>query len=130
MDTNQTLKIMRTTESIFREIESVPDFTEHKIDSIDYKNGYGDTPLHIVSYWGDCEAISILVAAGANLNAIGESGFTPLHCAAQMNKANAVELLLQLGAGVVLSDLGESPITLAEALNYEEVINAFNRFNN
>ena len=47
---------MRTIETIFREIEGVPDFAMYSINSVHYTNGYGDTPLHIVSYWGDCEA--------------------------------------------------------------------------
>ncbi|NIN34750.1 MAG: ankyrin repeat domain-containing protein, partial [Gammaproteobacteria bacterium] len=35
-------------------------------------------PIHVAAAWGDCEAISILVDAGADINARGERGFTPL----------------------------------------------------
>jgi hypothetical protein len=45
---NTLLNAMRDIETIFREIENVPDFTGHNIDSVKYTNDYGDTPLHIV----------------------------------------------------------------------------------
>lgn len=116
---------MRTIETIFREIESVPDFAMHSIKSVHYTNGYGDTPLHIVSYWGDCEAISILVANGANINATGESGFTPLHCATQMNKPEAIQLLLRLGAESNIPDSANlSPLELAKILELSEAVKA------
>jgi uncharacterized protein len=114
---------MRTIETIFREIEGVPDFAMHSINSVHYTNGHGDTPLHIVSYWGDCEAISILVANGANINATGESGFTALHCAAQMNKPEAIQLLLKLGAKPDIHDSNNLiPLELAKILKLSEAV--------
>ncbi len=116
---------MRTIETIFKEIENAPDFAMHNIDSVHYKNGYGDTPLHIVCYWGDCEAISIIVSAGADINAIGESGFTPLHCATQMNKTEAIQLLLSLGAKPDIPDNDNLiPLDLAEILELSEATHA------
>lgn len=113
---------MRSVESIFREIEQVPDFAAHVIDSVSYRNGYGDTPLHIVSYWGDCEAIAILVAAGADINALGESGYTPLHCAAESNKSEAISLLLRLGAEILMGSTGDTALDIAVSLNNEDAI--------
>ncbi|MDX1458028.1 MAG: hypothetical protein R3276_10600 [Marinobacter sp.] len=74
---------MRDIETILKEIEAVPDFFGHEVISVTYKNGYGDMPLHIVSGWGDCDAIQVLVRAGAPIDAPGEGGFTPLHCAVE-----------------------------------------------
>lgn len=118
---------MRTIENIFKEIESVPDFAGHTVISVDYKNAYGDTPLHIVSNWGDCEAIEILVSAGADLNAMGESGFTPLHCAAEQNKPEAITKLIKLGAISIQDEDGQTPLELARVLGNTEAISALSK---
>ena len=120
----RALNVMRDIEAIFREIENVPDFMGQKIESISCKNSYGDSPLHIVSNWGDCEAIEVLISAGADIDAKGESGFTPLHCAVEQNKPAAVLKLLYLGAKVLKNDDGETPLELAELLKNTEVVNA------
>lgn len=87
---------MRSIESIFREIEGVPDFATHNITSVHYRDGCGDTPLHIVSYWGDCEAISMLLDAGADINAIGETGFTSLELAISLGNIEVANLFDEL----------------------------------
>ncbi|WP_445359535.1 ankyrin repeat domain-containing protein [Microbulbifer sp. ANSA005] len=104
---------MRDIETILREIENVPDFMGHNITDVTYRNGYGDTPLHIASNWGDCEAIELLVSAGADINAIGETGYTPLHCAAEQNWPRAVAKLLELGAKILEDKDGLTPLELA-----------------
>jgi len=108
---------MNEIESLFQKIESVPDFMGHKIDSVMYQNGYGDTPLHIVSSWGDCDSIKILLKSGADINAQGETGFTPLHCACEQNQPKAIELLVSFGAKIKKDGNGLSPKELAESLN-------------
>lgn len=118
---------MRTTEDIFKEVERVPDFYGHRIDSVFYRNGYGDTPLHIVANWGDCEAISVLLSAGADVNAIGESGFTPLHCAAEQNRSGAIILLRKAGASTIGDADGETPLELATSLGNRQAINALRK---
>lgn len=116
------LNAMRDIEAIFEAVEKVPDFIGHEINSVSYKNGYGDSPLHVVANWGDIEAIEILVSAGADINAKGETGFTPLHCAAEQNRSAAVVKLLQLGAKVLKNDDGETPLELAKSLKNIEAI--------
>lgn len=120
---------MRKIEDIFREIESVPDFAGHTITSVNYRNGYGDTPLHIVCVWGDSEAIEILVAEGADINAVGETGFTPLHCAAEQNMPLAIAKLLELGAISSIDKNGHTPLELAQILDNEEAIIALREIN-
>lgn len=53
---------MRSVESIFREIEQVPDFAVHTIDSVSYRNGYGDTALDIAVSLNNEDAIAILIS--------------------------------------------------------------------
>lgn len=113
---------MRSLSDIFEEIKTVPDFFEHEIDSVDYRNDYGDTPLHIVSNWGDCEAIHLLIEAGADINAQGERGYSPLHCATEQNHPKAIKMLIFLGAEIQLDDDGYSPLELAKLLENIEAI--------
>ncbi|MDN6858087.1 ankyrin repeat domain-containing protein [Pseudomonas sp. CAN2814] len=117
---------MRTLKEIFTEIESVPDYFGHQISSVDYQNGWGDTPLHIVSCWGDCEAIKMLVEAGADINKPGETGFTPLHCAVEQDHPQAVALLLALGAKALPDANGLLPSDLARLLNHDDVLKLLN----
>lgn len=121
------LNAMSEIEHIFRKIESVPDFSGCTVDSVHFRNGYGDTPLHVVSNWGDCEAIKVLVSAGADVNAVGETGFTPLHCASEQNHSRAVALLLSFGASIMKDGNGETPQSLAELLGNKEAILAFTK---
>ena len=124
----RALNVMPTIEDIFRKIESVPDFSMHKIDSVHYRNGYGDTPLHIVSYWGDVQAINILVENGADLNSIGETGYSPLHCAVEQDRIEAVELLLSLGCSQLQDDRGDTPYQMAVERGNKGVIGAFSGY--
>ena len=39
----------------------------------------GATPLHIATFFGDAEAVQLLLAAGASPTAVGASGATPMH---------------------------------------------------
>lgn len=65
------------------------------IQDVNQKNCCGDTPLHMVVHWGEIESARSLIAAGADLNAQGERGFTPLFYARTVEMAR---LLLNSGA--------------------------------
>ncbi|WLT31983.1 ankyrin repeat domain-containing protein [Geothrix sp. PMB-07] len=61
----------------------------------------GFTPLHTAAYLGDVESVRLLVAAGADVNAVSAFGTTPLTRAVDRNPKDAaamVTLLLSLGA--------------------------------
>ncbi|CAM3798117.1 ankyrin repeat domain-containing protein [Parendozoicomonas haliclonae] len=122
---------MNNIEHILKKIESTPDFFGHTINSVNYRNGYGDTPLHILGNWGDCDSIKALIEAGANINAIGEAGFTPLHCASEQNHPEAISLLIAYGAKSLSDENGLTPLKLAELLENNEAVKslkqAFNK---
>jgi uncharacterized protein len=76
----------------------------------------GDTPLHVVLRRQDTEAALMLVAAGANVTAVGDMSETPLHLAVKQGNVVAVEALLAAGADPeALSEFGETPRSLAAA---------------
>ena len=110
-------------EELFKKIESVPDFAGHVIDGVNHRNGYGDSPLHIVSNWGDIDAIKLPVSGGADINAQGETGFTPLYCAVEQNHPIALKTLLSLGVKAIKDSSGDLPIDLAKSLQHNECIN-------
>ena len=59
----------------------------------------GSTALHIAAWNGHCEAIGVLLAAGADIDALTtKSKWTPLYHAARNGQAVAVERLLRAGA--------------------------------
>jgi uncharacterized protein len=70
----------------------------------------GDTPLHVIVRRGDAHAARILIAAGADVNAVGDMGETPLHLAVRMGLEPIVAALLQAGADPDLrSEFGVTP---------------------
>lgn len=116
---------MRTLSEVLSQVEAVPDYAGHKVSSVNYRNCYGDTPLHIVANWGDCEAIRLLVEFGADINAKGETGFTPLHCAAEQDREEAVRFLLSLGAHIEKDEEGNTALELAKLLDNSSAVRGF-----
>ena len=59
----------------------------------------GDTPLHATLYRDDDYGARLLIEAGADIDAVGNKGYTPLHAAVFEGNAALVEALLAAGAG-------------------------------
>jgi uncharacterized protein len=62
--------------------------------ALDSRDAEGDTPLHVLLWRGDVEGARQVVAAGADVDAVGDLEETPLHVAVRRGLADAVELLL------------------------------------
>ncbi len=60
--------------------------------------GAETSPLHMAAYWGRLENVSLLVKAGAELEARNEKGKTPLMYAAGEDMLDIAEILLKAGA--------------------------------
>ncbi len=67
-------------------------------------NGEGQTPLHYAVQFCDGKSASVLLNAGAHINAIDRRGKTPLHYAAETNNENTAKVLLETGADVDITD--------------------------
>ena len=68
------------------------------IDPMSYRTSDGDHLIHIASLRGDVETVRILLAAGEDVNAIGDMGNTPAHYAAMAKCQNLFDLLIANGA--------------------------------
>jgi ankyrin repeat protein len=81
---------------------------------IDGRLGDAATALHWAVYWDNAEVVSLLVQAGANVNAVTDLGITPLYLAASNGNAAVVQQLLDKRADPNLaSTAGVSPLMRA-----------------
>ena len=117
---------MKTINEIFKIINDGGLFYETIVDSVHTEDIFGNTALHIVSSWGDTESIKTLLEAGADINKIGEDGFTALHDAVEQNQIEAVKYLVSKGAKSIENIDGDSPIKLAERLKHFEIVEFLN----
>lgn len=75
--------------------------------------GVGDTPLHRAS---TPEAVRVLIAAGADVNARDADDATPLHSAAALGRASVVRELLAVGADAAATNRsGRTPRELGSS---------------
>ncbi|XP_030056065.1 ankyrin repeat domain-containing protein 49 [Microcaecilia unicolor] len=58
------------------------------------------TPLHRAAYNGHLEAAQVLIAHGADVDAVTVDGWTPLHSACKWNNTKVASFLLQHGADI------------------------------
>lgn len=69
--------------------------------------------LHFAAADGDVDRMKALIAAGGDVNAFDELGFTPLHYAAKSERLEAITFLLSVGANVDAQDeskAGNTPL--------------------
>ena len=94
---------------VLQRVGQVPDFSGITVTDANTLGHFKARPLHTAAAWGDCEAIEILLKAGAAIDQPGEHGFTALMEAVAQNHAAACKLLVALGAGPVPNDDGHLP---------------------
>jgi ankyrin repeat protein len=76
------------------------------------KDSLNHTPLMMAAAFGSVDAVQLLIAAGADVKAVSNSGVTALHWAT--GDARKVHLLLERGADVhARSSLGRTPLIVA-----------------
>ncbi len=89
--------------------------------------GDGMTALHWAAMAGDAETVTMLVAAGARLEAVTRNGsYAPLHLAARSGSVAAVKVLLDAGANVkaATSSGGTTPLHFAASLGDKAIVAA------
>jgi ankyrin repeat protein len=79
-------------------------------------------PLHSAAAGLHHEVCRVLIAAGADVNATQQHGFTPLHAAGEHGDDELVELLLSAGADPsAVTDAGDTPADTADAAGHVDV---------
>ena len=84
-------------------------------DDPNQRGAMGDTLLHLAVESGNLEDMKVLVAAGANIDAVGDIGNTPLHSAALRGNFQVAKKLIEFGANTRLkNDFGETALDVAK----------------
>jgi len=106
-------------DDILRKCKSTGLFLGDKPLSVNDTDLFGDSPLHLVSGWGDSEAVEALLAAGAEVDAVGDKGQTPLF---QATSIEVVKLLVAAGAdATIVDEFGETAETFLRSVGQIEV---------
>ena len=80
------------------------------IDPSTYRQPDGDRLIHIAAQQGDLTSVALLIAAGEDINAIGDMGQTPAHRAAGGHHREVFDLLMLSGAdGTIIDEFGRTP---------------------
>ena len=78
------------------------------------RNALNCTPLYAAASGGHAEIVWLLIASGADVDAVAEGGCVPLHAAAVKGDAESVRALLSAGATRdTVNDAGQTPLDLA-----------------
>jgi ankyrin repeat protein/serine/threonine protein kinase len=85
----------------------------------------GNQALHFAAQEGHLPMVELLLARGADVNALNNFHQTPLHLAATWNEALVVHRLLECGADpVAVDDQGKTPLELARRQDHVELWHA------
>ena len=110
---------MRSVEEILQSTSDAlfpADLGAHPI-SMDSRDCDGDSPLHVLLWRRDTDGAQTLIAAGAEVDAVGDMGETPLHVAISQNLLGVIEALLLAGANPdIPSEFGDTPRQRAAAI--------------
>ena len=88
-----------------------------------------DTPLHFAVRQRSPEVLSLLLAAGAQVDALNGHGQTALHLAAENGRKDIAEMLLKEGAPVEIVDLRKmSPLAVAVQNDQLHIVRLLVRF--
>lgn len=92
--------------------------------SLEARDGYGRTPLHVAAYRRQHAAMRALVAAGANPNALENDRYDIVTIAAVANDVPTLKLALELGASArnVTSRYDGTALIAAAHLGHAEVV--------
>lgn len=86
-----------------------PEFLGEKVIEVNSRSASDDTPLHVMAWRQDSASASVLIAAGADVNAVGDMGETPLHVAMRVRDWTLAAMLVRAGARTdIRSEFGET----------------------
>jgi len=96
------------------------------IDFVNEPDETGQTPLHMAADKGYIECVSILLEAGANVNAADDAGISVLGAAVFSENVTVVKMLLDAGADPDTEDVdGDTPRSCAEECDSDDIKELF-----
>ena len=91
--------------------------------TVDWRDQYGGTALHLAVSWGHTNVARILVESGWSLEARSDYGFTPLYFAAREGKLETVKYLLLRGTQIdTQDDRKRTPLHAASLKGHYELV--------
>jgi ankyrin repeat protein len=116
---------MLTLAEVLADVGAAPGFDGVNSVGLSTRGSRGQTPLHWMAYLGDVDGVRLLLEAGADPNAVDQSGNTALHDAVLSRQHLVVALLVAGGADSSVRNLeGKSPLDLALADGYRPAMEA------
>lgn len=93
-------------------------FIDEPFSDVNQKGIGNNTPLHVVSHWGELDGVKMLVEAGAEINALDTDFRTPLYCAVMSRNVLVVKYLLEQGCDPnIVGDDGKSALRFSRNLS-------------
>ncbi|XP_034703760.1 serine/threonine-protein phosphatase 6 regulatory ankyrin repeat subunit A-like [Vitis riparia] len=90
--------------------------------SINYRDQYGLTALHVAAIKGHKDVALLLIGSGLGLECQDSEGHAPLHLAVEGGSMETVEVLVDEGANInARSKRGATPLYMANALGYHDI---------
>ncbi|KVI09959.1 ankyrin repeat domain-containing protein 50-like [Cynara cardunculus var. scolymus] len=88
--------------------------------SVDFRDQYGLTAIHMAAIKGHKDVVMLLVEFGSDIECTEAEGRTPLHMAAVGGSKDTVEVLINRGANVnAKCNRGATPLQVAQTMGYE-----------
>jgi len=92
-------------------------------DLVFSKDNKGMSPLHWAAQAGHKDVAELLLAKGADVNAMDNEGRMPLHLAGRQGRRDVTELLLANGADVnAKNNDGRTPLHLAASMGRQDIV--------
>lgn len=114
---------------LLKEYNQLTEYLGIELTDVNQKSNFGDYPIHIASVRGDMNEMKILLDNGANINAIGEHGYTALHNAVEQGHIKMVEFLLNQGIDTTIKNINHlTAKELAQITDNQEIYKMLDEF--
>ncbi len=121
----QCLEILKKLENCTTQDDCKKILSTEKINANARINGTQTTLLHVASCNDYVNAVKLLTAAKANVNAKNEEGDTPLHLACSEDDVAVFNALKDAGADLKAEDkLGRTPLKIASQMGHTKIFEA------
>jgi ankyrin repeat protein len=115
-----------TLADLLKEYSKRPDYQalETGCHDVHTKDAFGNPPISVAAVRGRVDEITLLLDAGADINAVGEHGYTALHEAVEQGHYDIVKLLLERGVDKSIENqLGDTAEEHAEIIGEKMIFN-------